>query len=156
MGHKYVITLTQGAFYQVNHPTLLIEMLQHRVFWQRVWTCRHISRRRCSIFLAPFWVPSSEVSLSEKPPFHPLSLDFARPSCCLRSACVCACNTPSLPRIQSCRNAECKKKSKKSKGWGGKNSSKRQTSLIPVMQPLDLNWRATEADSNQEMNWGLG
>lgn len=29
VGYKYVITLTQGAFYQVNHPTLLIEMLQH-------------------------------------------------------------------------------------------------------------------------------
>lgn len=32
MGYKYVITLTQGAFYQVNHPTLLIEMLQHWAF----------------------------------------------------------------------------------------------------------------------------
>lgn len=35
MGYKYVITLTQGAFYQVNHPTLLIEMLQHSAFFDK-------------------------------------------------------------------------------------------------------------------------
>lgn len=60
MGHKYVITLTQGAFYQVNHPTLLIEMLQHKVFWQRGWIYMHISHCCCSISPFPPPVCSSD------------------------------------------------------------------------------------------------